>query len=84
MKWDDVRYDTLADFVAATGLEAERHRGGRANLPGVFLTFRPHRRQSAPFQFMTLASGCNAIDAGVALPSINDDFHRKRPRSWCL
>lgn len=78
MKWDDVRYDTLADFVAATGLEPN---GIAIDAPTCLESFDVPAAPPAatPIQFMTLASGCSAIDAGVALPSINDDFTGSAP-----
>jgi hypothetical protein len=32
-----------------------------------------------PAQFMTLAAGCTAIDAGAILPNINDDYRGPAP-----
>jgi hypothetical protein len=78
MKWNDVRYDTLADFIADTGLEPH---GIAIDAPTCLESFNVPASPpaSVPPQFMTLAAGCNAIDAGVALPSINDDFTGSAP-----
>jgi len=78
MKWNDVRYDTLADFVAGTGLEPN---GIEIDAPNCLESFDVPAAPPAPtpIQMMTLAPGCNAIDAGVALPNINDGFSGSAP-----
>ena len=32
-----------------------------------------------PFQYMTLRSNCNAVNAGLVLPNINDDYQGSAP-----
>ena len=78
MKWNDIRYDTLDDFIADTGLEPH---GIAIDAPTCLESFNVPAAPpaSVPLQFMTLASGCNAIDAGVVLPSINDDYTGNAP-----
>jgi len=73
-KWgSDERYVDLAEFTAATGLEPN---GIHVDRESCFATFDIPLAppQSMPFQFMTLADGSEAIDAGVPLANINDDF----------
>jgi hypothetical protein len=73
-KWgSDQRYVDLAEFTAATGLESH---GIHVDRESCFATFDIPLAppQSMPFQFMTLADGSEAIDAGVFLANINDDF----------
>jgi parallel beta-helix repeat protein len=61
VRWDDVRYATLADFTAATGQE-------------------PHGLDAAPgfagagSSDYTLDITSSLIDAGVAIPGINDGY----------
>ncbi len=73
-KWgSDQRYVDLQEFTAATGLESH---GVHVDRDTCFATFDIPLAppQSMPFQFMTLAEGSGAIDAGVPLANINDDF----------
>ncbi len=76
-KWGS-RYPDLASFTAATGLEAN---GIRVDKNSCFATFNVPNPPPAPmpFQFMTLRSDCNAVDAGIALPNINDDYQGSAP-----
>ncbi|MBW2529386.1 MAG: right-handed parallel beta-helix repeat-containing protein [Deltaproteobacteria bacterium] len=70
-KWHDVRYDTLADLQAgaptieqnaiATPMTCFESLDVPGPAPAVI-----------PPQHVTLADGCNAIDAGEVLPNIND------------
>ncbi|MBW2458817.1 MAG: right-handed parallel beta-helix repeat-containing protein [Deltaproteobacteria bacterium] len=78
MKWNDVRYETLEAFIADTGLEPH---GVTIDAPTCLESFDVPAAPpaSVPFQYMTLASGCNAIDAGIQLPSINDDYSGTAP-----
>ena len=72
------RYATLAEFSAATGLE--RH--GRMVDFDVFVRASPLRDgvtyQTSDFD-LRLQTGGNAIDAGVRLPNINDEFTGSAP-----
>jgi hypothetical protein len=72
------RYATLAEFSAATGLE--RH--GRMVDFDVFVRASPVQDgktyQTSDFD-LRLRTGGKAIDAGVRLPNINDDFTGSAP-----
>ena len=73
-KWgSNNRYTDLASFTLATGLEPH---GIRIDKDTCFETFDVPDAPPAPMpiQFMTLNPGCDAVDAGVLLPNINDDF----------
>ena len=71
-KWHDVRYDDLAALQAATTIEAHGIRTPMScfdtlDVPGPSpAVIPPH--------LVTLAAGCNAIDAGEVLPNINDGY----------
>jgi len=78
-KWgSNKKYSNLADFQTATGLEPNAIHVEK-NL--IFENFDVPAAPPAsiPFQYMTLKSGCNAINAGVALPNIIDDFNGTAP-----
>jgi hypothetical protein len=72
-RYGGVVYSSLASFAAASGLEAGARQVSRTacftsfNVPGP-------PPVSIPAQLLTLKSGCAAVDAGVALPNINDNF----------
>jgi Right handed beta helix region len=72
-RYGGVVYSSLSTLSAASGLETSGRRINRNtcfetfNVPGPPLT-------PVPPQHMTLRSGCNAIDAGIVLPNINDGF----------
>ena len=72
VKWKGVRYATLADFSAATGLEENGIRVDKDTCFDTLTVVQPPG--SMPAQYLTLADGCNAIDAGVVLPGINEDY----------
>ena len=59
-KWEDVRYDTMAELCTATGLECNGHEDD----PGL--------TDPSNGEF-TLAPGSPNIDRGVSIPGINDD-----------
>ena len=68
-----VNYSSLASFTSSTGQEARGIRISHQtcipamNVPGNSPT-------TVPPQYLTLAAGCPAIDAGAVLPNINDGF----------
>jgi hypothetical protein len=77
-RYGGVLYSSLSAFAAASGLET----GGRQiNRTTCFLTFNVPGPAPVPIpaQYMTLRSGCNAVDAGVILPNINDGFAGAAP-----
>lgn len=79
IKWGDSdMYTTLADFQAATGLQPHAI---QINKETCFETFDVPVAPPAsmPSQYMTLRSSCNAVDAGVRLPNINDQFSGNAP-----
>ena len=82
IKWDDgggyKRYDTLADFTAGTGFEAH----------GVLVDYDCFVNASAPgegntygadFGDLRLHESCRAVDAGMVLSTIDDDFTGDAP-----
>ena len=77
-KWNGVNYPNIASFSAATGLEQN---GIKIDKNKCFNTFNIPGSSPTPVppQFMTLRPGCNAIDAGVFLPNINDNFAGNAP-----
>ncbi|MCP4539104.1 MAG: hypothetical protein GY832_18365 [Chloroflexi bacterium] len=72
------RYPDLASFTSATGLQPH---GIRVDKDTCFETFDVPNAPPAsmPLQFMTLDPNCNAVDAGVALANINEDFNGTAP-----
>lgn len=78
-KWGaNSRYHNLQEFQAATGLEPH---GIRVNKDTCFASFNLPSAPPAsmPFQYMTLNNGCNAVDGGILLPNINDQFSGSGP-----
>jgi len=78
-KWgSNARYHDLHEFQNATGLEPH---GIHINRDTSFATFDVPQAPPAsmPLQYMTLKHGSNAIDAGIVLPGINDDFSGSAP-----
>lgn len=78
-KWgDSIRYPTLGDFQVATGLQPNAI---HINKKTCFETFNIPSAPPAsmPFQHMSLKKSCNAVDAGVLLPNINDRFSGSAP-----
>ncbi len=71
-KWGE-RYPDLPSFQAATGLETHAL---RVDKDVCFETFDVPNAPpgSVPLQFMTLRADCNAVDAGIPLPNINDGY----------
>jgi hypothetical protein len=71
-KWFNIRYDDLAAFQAASGQEAHA-----VEMPlSCFETLDVPGPPPAeiPPQHVTLAEGCNGVNAGEVLPNINDDY----------
>lgn len=66
VRWDGTRYATLAAFTAATGQESH----GLSVAPGFV---------DAANGDYTLASDSPLVDAGVAIPGINDDYVGAEP-----
>lgn len=77
-KWGNKKYTTLADFQVGTGLQ--KH-GIEINRESCFKTFNVSAAPPASmsFQHMSLKNSCNAVDAGVVLPNINDNFSGNAP-----
>ena len=71
-KWHDVRYDDLAQLQAATTIEANGVRVPMScfetlDVPGPSPAVIPPQR-------VTLADGCNAVDAGEVMANVNDGY----------
>ena len=71
-KWKGIRYETIEAFTIATGLEEHGIMVDKASCFEIFETAQPPA--SMPAQYMTLNIGCNAVDAGIPLAGINDDY----------
>ncbi len=76
--FNGVTYPSLESFTSSTGLEANGIRISHQtclptmNVPGDSPT-------PVPPQYLALAAGCPAIDAGAILPNINDGFLGSAP-----
>jgi len=66
-----VVYPDLASFSAASGLETHGIRVSHASCFETFNVPNPPGNPVPP-QVLTLKAGCNAIDAGAALPNVDD------------
>ncbi|MCA9975839.1 MAG: right-handed parallel beta-helix repeat-containing protein, partial [Anaerolineales bacterium] len=78
-KWGSTnRYADLASFQAATGLETHAI---HVDKDTCFETFNVPNPPPAPvpLQFMTLRADCNAVDAGLVLPNVNEDYLGSAP-----
>jgi len=78
-KWgSNDRYVTLEDFQNATALQTNAI---QIDKDTCFETFDVPvgPPASMPFQYMTLKSSCNGVDAGVHLANINDQFLSDAP-----
>ncbi len=76
-KWGTNQYSSLAAFKAGTGLVPN---GVSVDKDTCFETFNVNQPPaSSPPQYMSLNAGSNAVDAGVVLPNINDDFSGSAP-----
>lgn len=77
IKWKGHRYQTLAEFHSATGLEQN---GIRVDKDTIFETFNMAEPPgSMPFQYLTLVPGCNAENTGTVLTGINEDYAGHAP-----
>jgi len=77
VKWGE-RYPDLVSFATATGLERHAIRIDKNTCFAIFdVPAAPPA--SVPFQYMTLRNDCNAVDAGIVLPNINEDFNGAAP-----
>jgi hypothetical protein len=72
-RYGGLTYSSLAGFAAASGLETNGRQFSRASC---FATFNVPGPAPVPIpaQDLTLKAGCSVVDAGVALPNINDGF----------
>jgi len=78
-RWgNNTKYATLEDFQNATGLEPHAI---HINKDTCFETFNVPAAPptSMPLQYMTLKKSCNAVDAGILLPNINNQFSGQAP-----
>jgi len=79
-RWDDGKltyYKGLAEFAEAVGIE--KH-GRRVRKEEIFEKWDiPDTLARVEPQVLTLKAGCNAIDAGDALPNVAEDFVGKAP-----
>ncbi len=75
-------YPDIQSFSKAFGVEQHGVRVERDKIFESFtgVSFNKHNgRGKVAVQYMTLKPGCNAIDAGVAMPNINDGYTGKAP-----
>jgi hypothetical protein len=77
-RWQDTAYANLADFQAGTGLELHAILLDHNNTFDTFHVSAPAPTPVA-FQYLTLSDSSPAIDAGVVLANINDDFTGLNP-----
>lgn len=77
IKWND-RYSSLTAFYQATGLEQHAvHIDKNTCFTSINIPNPPPA--SMPFQYLTIKPTCNAVDAGITLPNINDDHNGIAP-----
>jgi len=75
-------YPDIQSFSKAFGVEQH---GIRVERDKIFESFtgvsynKDKNRGKVAVQYMTLKPGCSAIDAGVAMPNINDGYRGKAP-----
>lgn len=79
VKWgSNNRYEDLESFSAATGLEEHAVRVEREScFTSMDIPAAPP--VSMPLQYFSLQTDCNAVDKGVVLPGINDDYKGTAP-----
>jgi hypothetical protein len=77
-RYGGVVYSSVEALAAASGLETA---GRRISWPGCFASFNVPGAAPVPIppQVMSLNAGCAAVDAGVALPNLNDGFSGNAP-----
>jgi len=69
--WDGVNYPSFAAFRDGTGLEAH---GIVVDVATCFASLDMPLEGTIPPQWMTLAAGSGAIDAGIPLPNVDDGY----------
>lgn len=76
-KWGE-KYRDLGEFSTATGLQTH---GIRVDKDSCFTSFDipAEPPASVPFQRLTLRADCNAVNAGIPLANINDDYLGSAP-----
>ncbi len=73
-KWGyNIRLENIEEFQTLTGHEMNAIRIDRNTCFETFNVPNPPPA-SIPFQFMTLNPDCDAVDAGITLPNINDNY----------
>jgi hypothetical protein len=77
-RYGGVVYSSLSALAAASGLEAN---GRQINHATCFATFNVPGPAPVPIpaQYMTLKSGCNAVDAGIPLPNVAESYTGSAP-----
>jgi len=77
-KYDGTQYTDLASFSAATGQETH---GVVIDAPSCIpsLDVPAAPPASVPAQWMELTEGCPAVDAGVSLPNVSEDYVGSAP-----
>jgi hypothetical protein len=80
-KWNDARYATLDDLRMHSGIEQHAMLVDPAGAFASGVIPPEDFRQQFPLQVndLRLAAGSAAVDAGVALPNINDRYRGKKP-----
>ena len=77
-RYGGVVYPSLSALASASGLEANAR---QINHSTCFASFNVPGPAPVPIpaQYMTLKSGCNAVDAGMALPNISETYSGSAP-----
>jgi len=76
-KWANNRLETLEELQSNYQIELN---GIRVRKDEIFNSYSfPASPSPAPLQYLTLKEGCNAIDAGIALNNINENFTGEAP-----
>ena len=81
LHWNGVAYDTLADLKARCPVERHAVQLDSASVfaSGVLPPTDEKDRFPNDGQDLRLKSSCGAVDAGEAIPGLNDDFKGKAP-----
>jgi hypothetical protein len=77
-RYGGVVYSSLAALMTASGLETGARQISHTTCFAAFSVPGPAPVPIPP-QYMTLKSGCSAVDAGAVLPNINDGFIGSSP-----